>query len=488
MRDFLDVFDRLENEYEVTHWRCAGLYVWPLVKILLARELFTYVKEKNLVLLHGLGLRRQTQFAGSVVRREFTSAPVAPADVCLLTYNSFSQYQVDGRWFNIFQDPLVHFGGGLPMTTLEVLNTYPLRQPALHRTSAITLPVLTARFLSSRRRSAALRADIDRLLAKVDACREIIGSPAIEPLKASIATSVPYVVRLSEAYQRALERVAPRIGLLSCYYNLTGFAFCLACRRMGIDCADISHGSSGKEHYAYGGWNHSPAQGYELLPRDFLSRSERDARAPMNLVAGSSFHRQPRVVGDLAAHAWRANAFGIADAPRRSLDRVHARDGRLEALVALQDIRQVPENFLQAMRAMADRCFFWIRMHPVYATEAGRIPVPLEPGTFDIVNATQQPPFALLERVDAVITESSSVAEDALPWDAMPIVTHEVGRFLFSEYIEQGRMIFAPDAQALTAAITSLAGRRRAHDPGADSAEIASLQSYLHGSPATKTL
>ena len=53
MRYYLEVFDRLEKEHKVGQWECGGVHVWPLVKFLLAREIFDYVKQKGLVPLAG---------------------------------------------------------------------------------------------------------------------------------------------------------------------------------------------------------------------------------------------------------------------------------------------------------------------------------------------------------------------------------------------------------------------------------------------------
>lgn len=480
MRYYLEVFDRLEKEHKVGQWECGGVHVWPLVKFLLAREIFDYVKQKGLVPL--AGAKKRLLFAASLGADFMSRAPATPADICLLTYSSCRQYRVGDKWFNIFQDPLLYLGNGSTVTTLEVLNTYPTRKPPLNRTHSITLPVLGARILSHRLTPRRLKNEIAEVLRQIEQHSDVIGPTHVDSLKQSASEAIPYVFRLADVFQRHLENLRPRLGLLSAYYNLTGIAFCLACRRMGIPSADISHGSSGKSHYAYAGWYGAPNSGYELLPRDFLTRSEWDAEAPEALFRGSSFHRPPTVVGDLASHVWRENGYRMAQPARTTLDRIRGRDERTEVLIALQDANGLTPLLLEVMRKLSGQCFFWIRLHPMYVTNPRDFQVDADASCFNVVEATSQPLFALLERVDAVISESSSVAEDALPWGVLPIITHEVGRFLFIEHIEQGRMIYAPNSSEIITALTEAGERLELDYRAALASQRKNLNAYLAAS------
>lgn len=485
MRYYLDVIDELEKERGVGQWECGGIHIWPLVKFLLVREIFDYVKQKGLFPLSGLSLWERSRFAATIAGDALVAQQAFPADICLLTYNSFRQYRIGDKWFNIFQDPLIYFSGA-SLTALEILNTFPPRRPELNAPRPLTAAVIVARYGSAVRVRRQLRKDLTQVLSLIDSCcRSVLDLTQLTQVKNSVANAIPYVFALAVVFQRQLESIRPRLALLSSYYNMTGIAFCLACRRMGIPSADIAHGSSGKAHYAYTGWYESPSEGYELLPRDFLTRSEWDAEAPAELVAGSRFHRAPVVVGDLASHAWLDNAFGMADSPRLVLDSVRTRDTRLEVLVALQDLRDLPPPILEAMRQLSDRVFFWIRIHPVYVSESRNLSVPLDSRHFNVVEATSQPLYALLERVHAVLTESSSVAEDALPWNVLPIVTHDVGRFLFSDHIQRGHMIFAPTAGEIIAAVDGATPRVVGDRDPASRAQLGNLKSYLAGELAS---
>jgi hypothetical protein len=276
-------------------------------------------------------------------------------------------------------------------------------------------------------------------------------------LKREIATAIRFLFAAAKIFERSLKIIKPRLALMANYYSITGLAFCLASRRLGIRSADISHGASGQFHYAYGGWSSAPPGGYELLPYDFLTRTEEDATALSSLYEGYPDRRAPVVVGDLAGHAWRENAFGIAEPARQALEQVRPRrtgaGGRVEVLIAIQSLDGLPSVYLDVMRRVGDWCFFWVRIHPAYIGDLTIPTLPVPPDSYNMIQATAQPLFALLERADVVLTETSSVAEDARTSGIPSIITHEMGRLMYRDHIQAGRMLTGSSADEIVAAI-----------------------------------
>lgn len=481
MRDFIEIFHRIEREHDARELMCGGIRIWPLVKFLLAREIFDYVKEKKLLhLTHGIDFMSKLKFGSQIAADTCAqiAAPPRQSDICLFTYESFRHYKVGGRWSNIFQDPLLEFAraSGQTMSTLELQNIFPGRRPKLNPTKSVTLDVVRAQLAArlALSRSPDLIKDVAKLREWTERLRGIVGSGECDALKASIDTAVPSLFSMARIFERHLQKIRPSLGLLANYYSVSGLAFCLACWRCGIPSADISHGASGEYHYAYGGWGPAPAGGYELLPTEFLSRTKEDAAALASLMMGHDGVRQPTVVGDLAAHAWRANSYGVADGPRAMLETVRPRgtDGRMEVLIAAQNVEGLPQAMTEAIRASSDRCFFWIRFHPIYLADLKNFVIDLPGGCFNLIEATKPPPYALLERVGAVMTESSSLADDARAWGIKSIIVHEFGSRLYASQIAAGQMVFAGSGAAADEALRHVVAQNRGSMNSCDTSEL----------------
>lgn len=448
--DFIDIFDRLERDHGVTEWRCGQIYIWPLVKFIVARDIDRYVKKKGRFNLHhGFNLQQKVAFTVNSIRGEIDNLrnPLGQADICLFTYETFRHYQIGEHWFNIFQDPLEHVCEelGLRLTTLELSNIYPPRRPHLNATHSTSLALTLIKGLPGLQHyQAYLRDDIELLNNRLDACSDVLRVEEINALKHELNMNIPFLFAAADVFERRLKIIQPSLGLLANYYSMTGLAFCLACYRSKIRCADISHGVSGQYHYAYGGWQNTPEEGYELLPNDFLSRTEEDAQALDSLIEGSPAYRPPIVVGDLAAHAWRQNLYHIADAPRAILKDIHSGKGeKLQILIAAQHIYNLPPDYLEVMKQTQDWCFYWVRFPPNYMNDVSDLSLPLPDGTYNLSEANSLPLFALFECADTIMTETSSVAEDARSWGIPSIITHEIGQLMFQERIEEGGMIGA---------------------------------------------
>lgn len=470
---FTDVFFELENNFGASYWRCGNVYIWPLVKFMIAREIDDYVGGKTMIhLSRDFSARRWASYASQIASECVSSlfdSKAEKADICLLTYNTFRHYPVDGRWFNIFHDPLRHFSNiaGKSVATLEILNVYPARRPHFSPTHPVSLEMAIARAAGLAGITPGIRkSELNDLHAKIESVREVIGLDNLEPLLRRVDDGIGTLFMLARFFERYLGKIAPRRVIMANYYSVSGLALCLAASRLGIPSADISHGSSGQLHYAYSGWQGHPKGGYEILPRDFLVRNKGDGEALTTLVAGGTHHSEPTLVGDLADLAWQDNAFGLAEEARRFLERsigsfLHE-EKQLDVLVAVQNLDSLDENLLETMRRTSSWCRFWVRCHPIYLAKIDMFQMPQDLAVPDIKAVTTTPLFALLERVDAVLTESSSVAEDGLSWGVPAIITHPFGQKMFENYIASGQMMQAATVQEIVAKLELLRDRKQA--------------------------
>lgn len=463
---FTEVFRVLEAEFPVKDWKCGNVPVWPLVKFLLARDLDEYISGNRLNhLSRGFRIGRQARYATTILADRLTNGSMRPqrADIALLTYDSFRHYHLDDGWFNIFQDPLRHFAAesGLVVETLEILNTFPPRRPAFARVFSVSADTVIANLVARMGFAPTLgEQELRGLNRAIERALDDIGIAAADGFYGRLNSALRTLFTLARLFEHHLAAIRPRQIWMANYYSVSGMAMCLAGSRSGIPTVDISHGSSGHLHYAYSGFNGHPAGGYPILPSYFLSRHEGDAKALESLVMNSSAHHPPIVVGDLAAHAWRDDAFGIASETRRKLDLATSdasvKKDKLEVLIAAQSIERLPKQVVEAMQAARSWCRFWIRFHPIYLRDIGDFSPPDGIEIPDLMATTTAPLFSLLERVDVVVTESSSVAEDGLYWDRPAVIVHPFGQNMFKDYIDEGRMLAANTSTEIAEALSSV--------------------------------
>src|SRR5262249_37500646 len=76
-----------------------------------------------------------------------------------------------------------------------------------------------------------------------------------------IAASAARVRNLASFWSDLLERVRPRLALVTQYYDAEAMALLLACRERGIPSVDLQHGMQGALHFAYGRWSRIPRGG-----------------------------------------------------------------------------------------------------------------------------------------------------------------------------------------------------------------------------------
>lgn len=455
-----DALEALDPDPLVRSWIYGDAELWPLVKFHLATILDLYVitKSTGRSVVHQAPVRARLQFFGRNLVSDADSRTAQHeaeegCDAAIFCYNSHRFFRHDGRWFHGFYDALRYFHerAGQRLTGLEADNLPVRRAPPLSPTVNCTRDVIAARAVSRlrpvpRELREVMRAVVQGLSMRLPQ----LGASGIVLSADEMARSMMFVGGLARRFARRLESLTPRRAYVVNYYSRSALAFCLACRRLGIPVADVSHGLSGRHHYAYGSWHWAPADGYRLLPSVFLTRTADDADAVQPIA-----HAHPAIdVGDPAAHAWRADAYGLrTHAPSPPLP-VAERAGRarVRPLLALQHASGLSEYDKALMRSAPGDYFFWARLHPLWRAQGLGDTTGIPPERFDSSFATAAPLFALFEHVSAVVTECSSVAADAIMFGIPAIVTSELGRRSYEHDIARGMVRYCPTpADALDA-------------------------------------
>ncbi|MCA1561315.1 MAG: hypothetical protein LC753_04390 [Acidobacteria bacterium] len=470
-----DALETLDPDPLVRSWIYNDVELWPLVKFHLATILDLYVitKSTGQSVVHQASMPAKLQFfRRSLVRDVESRAALQEAeqgcDAAIFCYNSHRFFRHDGRWFHGFYDALRYFHErvGQRLTALEADNLPVRRAPPLSPTVNCTRDVIAARAVSRLSPVPRELRDLMRgIVHSLNVRLPKLSAYDIELPAADMARSMIFVESLARRFARRLTSLKPHRAYVVNYYSRSALAFCLACRRLGIPVADVSHGLSGRHHYAYGSWHWAPADGYRLLPSVFLTRTSDDAEAVQPIA-----HAHPAIeVGDPAAHAWRADAYGLrtrAPAPPPVVADIAAR-ARIRPLLALQHASGLSEYDKALMRSAPDDYFFWARLHPLWRAQGLGDTTGIRPERFESSYATSAPLFALFEHASAVVTECSSVAADAIMFGIPAIVTSELGRRSYEHDIARGMVRYCPTPAAALDALEEL-GRggaaRRNHE------------------------
>jgi len=263
---------------------------------------------------------------------------------------------------------------------------------------------------------------------------------------------------------------------------LTNMALIAACRRLGIRSMDVQHGVQGDLHVAYGRWVAVPSSGWELLPDRFWCWSQKETLAISRWSPPTSQHHKPVVGGNLWLQLWKSGADPRFSKALEQVARLcERRSGCRKILVTLQwgisdEAYLLP--LAQVIRATAGEFNWWLRLHPLMRErthEIGQIVGALPQDAIAIREPTDLPLLALLGRVDAHLTYSSSVVLEASEFGIASVVSGEYGSALYADEIAAGTVLAAPPVdEGFVEAIRTAASRHRL-PPTADVATASEL-------------
>lgn len=456
----LALIEELEASLPVTEWTLDGLRPWPLFRIDLAFSLDAYLVghtppppvgawTDRLRTARGL-LAAAPQQARALLRDRAHEARLAPADAALLAMSTARRFKRQGRWYCSFSDPILDRleEAGLRGVVLEFSPGGEQRLPRYRpsrRIQAWLDAQRWARPLDARRAGAV--AALPGFSAVQALVRARSGGWAPDPR--AWAKKLGQLRRMGGLFDRLLRRVTPRVGLTYGWYDPEGMAFGLACARRGVPVVDVQHGVQGPAHVGYARWRLPPG-GYELLPDLFWTWEEEDARG-IRAWAGEGRHRA-LAVGNLTVEAF------LRDPDLADLEPLPPRSGGgLEVLVALSG-RELPRLVVEAILRSPSTWRWWVRVHPAQRATLGEIERRLEGRErVEVRRATDLPLYALLARVDVVLTEVSSAIIEAAAFGKRAVICHPVGAELHAARVERGQAAVALEVGPVLAALERMA-------------------------------
>src|SRR5436190_1412246 len=370
--------------------------------------------------------------------------PTLDADAVMLPLSG-RRVELDHRLWEIYSDPLVRLARELDCR-LRVWESGAERVPRSTPSAWISRRIAAA---TAFRRLFSPNLPEPEWFGRFQSVAEpILGRRAHWP---EISRLVGDVTTYAAIFASWLRDARARALFVVCWYDTLAMGATMAAKRLGLVTVELQHGIQGPTHFAYAGWQRAPKGGYEVLPDLFWCWGQANVDQLASLNPGFP----PTVValagGNLWLNQWRdvrLDASASRPKTKAAPDRV--------VLVTLQ--LELDRVLLEGIAASPRNWTWLVRFHPARAPDGRRNDERLllatrHPG-LDLTRANESLVFQLLSDCDVHVTETSTVALEALGFGVRTIVIGQDGMIRFASFIEQGHMRSARTREELVLEIT----------------------------------
>jgi hypothetical protein len=436
----------IERNVDVACLRHDGLDIWPLLRLMLWRQLTGGGDAGPAApAARAEGWLGKLRLAARALLR--SGRGLSKAGAVFFVAGGERSAVMAGKALSPIGDSLKDYAGtaGISSVTLDASQAAaPYGEPFSVRPE-IALAFLRARLARLTGAAAAFPGleELDAYLKRA--------YPQLRLDRAQLLEELRLIAGVKRSFLPVLKAIAPKAVFLACYYHPIAMGLILACRARRIRTIEVQHGQQGDYHGMYANWSKAGAGGYALMPDIFWCWGQQSADR-INRWSRPSWPAQQAIVG---GNPWMARQIHQPDsaAEEALLSKVFA-GGKTHVLVALQPVEDaLPAPIREAIALSPPRIRWLIRFHPkMGADRKAEIRGTLTAtgkDNFEMDLASSLPLARLLKRADFVITLWSSVAYEALLFGAHPIIAHENGQKSFKSYIDRGLFSYVGSSQGI---------------------------------------
>lgn len=445
------MLEEIETTFPVIHWKINDIHIWPILRTIIVFSKYT---SENPSQTKSYSANNQN-WDGNL---EWLNHEV---DAVLLT-NRGTKAQLGEIQYDRLCDPIIEGLNG------EKINTLLIRSHQIENLSEknFTESIDIYKYLNNHHIAKYDKSVKDNVHRLPEMFAFLQDKYDIEGLNLpSLRIMMNRIRYKADFFKMLLSRVSAKIGFVVCYYREDGYAFCLACNELGIPSVDIQHGVQGDFHFAYGGWNAVPENGFEVMPTAFWCWSEYEKETIEKW--GRQIHRA-FIGGNPWLEMWKDNHSKLVLKYDKIIKNEHKSD-ELNILLTLQPLyglpgwkANIPTWVLDAIKLSPNNWRWYVRMHPQmidggYVFESENTIVELKKhGLLEKVEfklATDLPLPSLLRHMDVHATAHSSCIIEAEHFGVPSIVLHENGVLGYPKQIETGWALPAFNKEQLLQAI-----------------------------------
>jgi len=495
-----DLINEVEEKFPVERWKIDGIYIWPIIRIRLGFTLINLYRNNNtaksegrLITITKFIIKEAKGFLNyfyykikNKIKKRKRNKTKSPVDVIFLT-NSYTYIKLDDIWYEKFCDPIISFLKQKNVSTLLFSYNHIYLDPR-YTTSTFIQPLITFSTIIAIIKFKIRKRFKTNMLPYYKEFLQYLNLKNI-PFKlftiSRIGNEVSKIKETSKLFQRLLIKTKPKVGFQINYYQYVGFAFNLACHKLGIISVDIQHGVQGDHHYAYGRWNKVPQDGYELLPFFFLCWSDIEVSA-INKWSSKCFPRHRALLGgNLFLRLWLNKEKDLFERFDKIINAVKPKTSSVQILYTLQGFEDSSDlyNLIKIIKKAKSIYYWWLRAHPRFPEQKNFIRKLLLSHNIKNVNldeASTLPLFALLSHMDIHITNYSTVVIEAKKFGVPSIIINKFGKDLYHEQIKSGWVLPAYTKNEIVKAIEIQINKRKSLGKAKKKEDLITTNQYLN--------
>lgn len=473
LAELRDFFIECERKFPVADWQFEGVDLWPLLRIemrflITRRDIFS--KSDN----ESAALRSNVSVAWNFLKRMIGTLDVwpgnddkddnvSPRDVLFFT-GGLGYLDYYGKAYEKFCDPFQEILSSegyssirLDFASEKVKNRFSSSlyiQQKLSLYLLIRLPFFRIAKLGLN--------DLPMFEAFIGFCK--IRNVEVASFSENfLRLRLRKILLAKDFFNGILNKVTPKVVIITNYYNDFSFALINACRERSISTMDVQHGVQGEYHTAYGHWTKVPTNGFNVLPDFFWCWSQEEVNV-INLWSKSLPRHRALPGGNLFLAKYKDKSSSFLQPlledfeVKRSEIKVLKREKKT-ILVTLQTGLIEVEHLrplITAHKTHSDRYNWMFRLHPAMVNDQEAVEKKLAGLGFKGVEfslSTTTNLYVLLHYVDAHITHSSSVVLEAESYGVPSFIISEYGKSLYArERSEELRKII-PEGDQLVLAL-----------------------------------
>lgn len=458
----MELIRKSENRFPVSEWTMDGIRIWPLIRLEITSKNdigWTKVAYPSSMARHAARTKKilsETRGLLAALTLDYRKKVNLPAEVDGVFLSDGVSFQLlRGRWYEKFCDPFItefnKRGLRTMLLTPGYANHLKRHTPSIFLQPQLELARLRSLF-SFRNPPAHLpgHREWEAFVAGLE-------NDFLFPQMKAISRQVAIIKAWAETYKKIMLFSKPKIGMLVNYYNMSGMAFILACKELGIVSAEIQHGFQGEMNVAYGRFDNVPPDGYELLPNVFWVWGEREARTIRHWSGACGGAHRVLVGGNLFLKQWSESENALTREYASDIAKISSPGFKHVVYTLGSESAEEVKGIAAAIRISYAKGFrWWVRLHPGFLSRSDEIADSFKRQGIVGINlnaASKLPLYALLLHADAHLTKYSSTVIEAAALGVPSVLTESDSHIFFPEQTASGMATTALTAGEIVEAL-----------------------------------
>lgn len=433
LSEILKEINRIELNEDVNKISFKGILLWPIIRAHLSVE---SLKGNIATNVDNIFLRIWVLIADSFTLLKFHNL-IRKNIFFVYGYDPSGKYIINNNIIHKQANPIRDYVGKDDFYLLE-FGTRNFNTPRLDHIVNVSLLFsfyktifFPVNFIKKRIRRVSLEQQIDKLSKKYK-------------IDNKVWNNIDDFFEKKSFFDFLIRLIKPKQIFLKSFNNTTAFSLIYVANKNYIPTIDYQHGQQGDNNLNYTNWFSIPSLGYQLLPRYFWLWGSNFEKKFDPWLSKQKYHKTI-IVGNL----W----FNFVKNNKELFPLVNLKkDVNVNVLVCLQKTH-IPKLIEQAI-ICSKGVRWYFRLHPRELNNKVKLlkalnDLNVQSSLFEIEISNNSLIESLLQSVDVVITEWSTVAYEALLFKKKSIVIHENGLNAYSQLIKENKIYYINELKEL---------------------------------------